>query len=80
MESELTSPCNSSLVVVYGLSCPIACAVLPGDSGILVPCIGSQASNHWTTRGIPRRSFESEAETMENVSHLGDLSEKGNFL
>ena len=80
MESELTSPCNSALVVVSGLSCPMACAILPGDNGILVPCIGSQVSNHWTTRGIPRGSFESEAESMENASHLGDLSEKGNFL
>lgn len=80
MESELTSPRNSSLVVVCGLSCPMACAILPGDNGILVPCTGSQASNHWTPRGIPRGSFESEAETMGNVSHFGDLSEKGNFL
>ena len=41
---------GDSLVVVHGLSYPVACRMWDQTH---IPCIGRQILNHWTTREVP---------------------------
>ena len=43
-----------------GTSCPMACGIFWTKDGTLVPCIGRQIHNHWTTREVPHVSFLSD--------------------
>ena len=39
----------SSVVMAHGLSCPVACEILPHQALNPWPCTGRQIPNHWTT-------------------------------
>ena len=41
---------TGSVVVVLGLSCPVACGIFPYWGSNLCPCIARQIVNHWTIR------------------------------
>ena len=46
----LSLRCTSLVVVVRGLSCPVACGILLDQTHI--PCIGRRILYHWTTREV----------------------------
>ena len=58
-------PCAGSLVVVPGLSCPVAggIPVFPTRDPTSVPCTARWILNHWTTREVPRHDFSAHANT-----------------
>ena len=47
--------CTSFIVVMCGLSCPVACGIFIPQPGIepVPPTVPAQSLNHWTAREVP---------------------------
>ena len=46
-----------SVVVVHGLSCPVACGIFPDQGSNLCPLHCKWILHHWTTREVPEQSL-----------------------